>query len=64
MKIEELRSRITPLTKKNNIIKVTRIIQMTTLKSILIKTMKKIVQFTIDRYQTTKKNIFYFMMGR
>lgn len=64
MKIEELRSRITPLTKKNNIIKVTQIIQVTILKSILMKMMKISFNSQLIGIKTQKENILYFMMGR
>lgn len=64
MKIEELRSKITPLTKKNNIIKVTQIIQVTTLKNMLIKKVNNSFKSQLIDIKPQKKNILYFMMGR
>lgn len=64
MKIEELRSRITPLTKKEKYYKITRIIQVTTLKSILMKMMKNSFNSQLIELKTQKANILCFMMGR
>ena len=55
MKIEELRSRITPLTKKEQYYKSHPNHSDDYIEKHINKDDEKIVQFTIDRYQTTKE---------
>ena len=64
MKIEELRSRITPLTKKEQYYKSHPNHQVTILKSILMKMMKISFNSQLIGIKTQKGNILYFMMGR
>lgn len=61
MKIEELRSKITPLTKKEQYYKSHPNHSDDYIEKHINKDDEKIVQFTIDRYQTTKEKhtLFY-----
>lgn len=64
MKIEELRSKITPLTKKEQYYKSHPDHSGDYIEKYVNKEGEQLIQITIDRYQTTKENILYFMMGR
>lgn len=64
MKIEELRSRITPLTKKEQYYKSHPNHSDDYIEKHINKDDEKIVQFTIDRYQTTKEKHTLFYDGQ